>query len=215
MDGRNDLRFRGDQTSLEDFASRLAAAGGDWVRDFDAEAVAASVLGRPAPGYRFFHRKPQSDPDAQLRLSPRNSAEMDATVVPVGRPGYPFTPAEWNHFLADFAAVADPHARAARVQVVGPAPRRVELADHTTFTTAALAEQFRSAADPANLTASDRSRWRAFTVRAYRDDRPPSDDVIRDWLTQHGWSAAQIEPLLADYDGAFQLLQEYEEAART
>jgi hypothetical protein len=215
MDGRDELRFRGDQTALEDLASRLATAGGDWVRDFDAEAVAASVLGRPAPGYRFLHRKSQSDADAQLRLSPRTSAEMDATVVPVGRPGYPFTPTEWNQYLADFAAFAAPHARAARVQVVGPAPRRVDLAAHTSFATAALAEQFRSADDPANLKPSDRSRWRAFAVRAYRDDRPPADDVIRDWLTQHGWTAAQIEPLLAEYDGAFQLLQEYEETART
>lgn len=221
MDGRDELSYSGDRAALEDFVARLTAAGGAWIRDTAADATLAQVLGRLHPdradrllGFHFLHQTPYGGADAQLRLSAPSAGVMRTAVVPVGRPGYAFSPDEWNHLLADFAAHAAPHARAARVEVDGPGPRPVNLTQHTTLATAMSAEMFRSAADPANLTTADHARWRAFTVRAYRDDRPPAADVLREWLSQHGWTAAQIDPLLAEYEDAFQLLHEYEEAAR-
>jgi len=213
MDGQDDLSFTGHGPAFDDFVSRLGVAGGEWVRDTDYEARRARIFGRPLPGVQFTHHDDSGVTDALLRLDPRKVDEWDVSVVP-GRVTDPFGPDDWNRLLSAFAAHAASHARAAGLKMIGPWRRPIDLRDYTTYTTAALAEEFRSSTDPVNLSAADLARWRAFTILAYRDDQPPNREVIRDWLIQHGWEPTRAATLVDEYGTVMDILSQYQEAAR-
>jgi hypothetical protein len=208
----DELTIKGNRVAVEDFVSRLTAAGGEWVSDAAAYAVLARIFGHQYPGFRFTHHTRAAGVNAQLRIDPRGAEEWDVTVVPVGRGGHSFSPAETHGLLAKFAAHAAEHARAAGVELVGPGPRPIDLSEYTSPEAAALADEFRTAVASGGFCRDDLARWRAFIVRAYRDGLPPRD-VVCDWLAQYGFEGGRIGELVNRYDDTIRVLTEYEQMA--
>lgn len=214
METRNELLFQGEQAALDNFLSRLCADRGDWRQDLTPVAISA-LIKRRVPDKRFEYRPSGGGPHAKVIVSPSRVGEWAVTAVyPIDGPHAKFyAPADANAMLQKFADHAAPHARAARVNIVGPRPPQTDLADYTSPAAFARAATFLARATPPALTADDRERWRGFAIQAYRDGLAPPADVVERWLREKGWDS-DAGRLTDDYAAVLAILGEYEEAAR-
>jgi hypothetical protein len=207
MDKRLELKFQGTPEQLDQFQTLLAHAGGEWVPD---EPVQTTFPWGAIPWTDRWLTF--GDSRIRFRQYPYRKEVLEVdTIYTVAKPHRPVSVDEFNRHVVVFAEFARSQADACGVTVLGPRVPLIELTKSTSFAAAQLAEEFVQSINHSPPRLPDQKSWRAFAIRAYRDEAIPDSDLVQDWLEQNGVNHERSRSLVVEYVNAIKVLSENEE----
>jgi hypothetical protein len=204
------LIIRGDPPNLSRLMDEIAghpATG--WRHNRDREPRNMPKLGAGYGIAVFRWEGSNVAPAADLYMKGRGEILEVTNIVPAHIPKLSY--AQYNSIISNFASTNIlPRQEFLRLKIE-ETPDRLPITHWLTEEAASRLTAFSNSANRSIPHALDRERWRAFLIKVHFDQTTLDTETLFRWLTEEeGWPEEAAEPLIIQFEFAFELLDDYD-----